>query len=197
MAGLRRAAYLASAELAKEKGAFPLYDVGGYGGSPMVRSLEDDVRAAIAESGMRNALLTSVAPTGTISLLAGNVSSGIEPVFSYSYTRNVLMPDGSRRVEAVEDHAYVLYRRLKGDTAPLPDYFVDAQSLGPEDHLAVQARVQAFVDSCISKTINCPEEMAFEDFREVYPRAYELGCKGCTSCRRGSGATRARPRIVR
>ena len=183
MAVLRRAAYLASAELAKEKGVFPLYDVGGYGGSPMVRGLEEDVRDAIAESGMRNALLTSVAPTGTISLLAGNVSSGIEPVFSYSYTRNVLMPDGSRRSEAVEDHAYVLYRRLKGDTAPLPDYFVDAQSLGPEDHLAVQARVQAFVDSCISKTINCPEEMAFEDFREVYLRAYELGCKGCTTYR--------------
>ncbi len=183
MGVLRRAAYLASAELAKEKGVFPLYDVEGYGASPMVRGLDDDVRAAIAASGMRNALLTSVAPTGTISLLAGNVSSGIEPVFSYSYTRNVLMPDGTRRAEAVEDHAYRLFRRLKGDAAPLPDYFVDAQSLGPEDHLAVQARVQAFVDSSISKTINCPEEMEFEDFRDVYMRAYELGCKGCTTYR--------------
>ena len=183
MGALRRAAYLASAELAKEKGVFPLYDVEGYGASPMVRGLDDDVRAAIAASGLRNALLTSVAPTGTISLLAGNVSSGIEPVFSYSYTRNVLMPDGMRRAEAVEDHAYLLFRRLKGDAAPLPDYFVDAQSLGPEDHLAVQARVQAFVDSSISKTINCPEEMAFEDFRDVYMRAYELGCKGCTTYR--------------
>ena len=183
MGVVRRAAYLASAELAKEKGVFPLYDVEGYGASPMVRGLDDDVRAAIAASGMRNALLTSVAPTGTISLLAGNVSSGIEPVFSYSYTRNVLMPDGTRRAEAVEDHAYLLFRRLKGDAATLPDYFVDAQSLGPEDHLAVQARVQAFVDSSISKTINCPEEMAFEDFRDVYMRAYELGCKGCTTYR--------------
>ena len=183
MGALRRASYLASGELAQEKGAFPLYDVGRYGGSPMVRALEDDVRAAISASGIRNALLTSVAPTGTISLLAGNISSGIEPVFSYSYTRNVLMPDGTRRAEAVEDHAYLLYRRLKGDAAPLPDYFVDAQSLGPEDHLAVQARVQAFVDASISKTINCPEEMAFEDFREIYTRAYELGCKGCTTYR--------------
>ena len=93
------------------------------------------------------------------------------------------MPDGTRRSEAVEDHAYLLFRRLKGDAAPLPDYFVDAQSLGPEDHLAVQARVQAFVDSSISKTINCPEEMAFEDSREIYTRAYELGCKGCTTYR--------------
>ena len=183
LSALRRAAYLASAELAKEKGVFPLYDVEAYGASPMVRGLDNDVRAAIAASGMRNALLTSVAPTGTISLLAGNVSSGIEPVFSYSYTRNVLMPDGTRRAEAVEDHAYLLFRRLKGDSATLPDYFVDAQSLGPEDHLAVQARVQAFVDSSISKTINCPEEMEFEDFKDVYMRAYELGCKGCTTYR--------------
>ena len=183
MGGLQRAAYLASAQLAAEKGAFPLYDAEGYAESPTVQGLDDDVRAAIAASGVRNALLTSVAPTGTISLLAGNVSSGIEPVFSYSYTRNVLMPDGTRRAESVDDHAYLLFRRLKGDAAQLPDYFVDAQSLRPADHLAVQARVQAFVDSSISKTINCPEEMEFDDFKDVYMRAYDLGCKGCTTYR--------------
>ena len=183
MRGLQRAAYLASARLAAEKGAFPLYDAARYAESPTVQGLDDDVRAAIGESGIRNALLTSVAPTGTISLLAGNVSSGIEPVFSYSYTRNVLMPDGSRRAETVDDHAYLLFRRLKGDAAQLPDYFVDAQSLLPADHLTVQAQAQAFVDSSISKTINCPEEMAFDDFKDVYMRAYELGCKGCTTYR--------------
>ena len=183
MGGLQRAAYLASAQLAAEKGAFPLYDAARYAESPTVQRLDDDVRAAIAASGVRNALLTSVAPTGTISLLAGNVSSGIEPVFSYSYTRNVLMPDGTRRAESVDDHAYLLFRRLKGDAAQLPDYFVDAQSLRPADHLAVQARVQAFVDSSISKTINCPEEMEFDDFKDVYMRAYDLGCKGCTTYR--------------
>ena len=183
MGGLQRAAYLASARLAEEKGAFPHYDAARYAESPTVRGLDDDVRAAIAASGIRNALLTSVAPTGTISLLAGNVSSGIEPVFSYSYTRNVLMPDGTRRAEAVDDHACLLFRRLKGDAAQLPDYFVDAQSLRPADHLAVQARVQAFVDSSISKTINCPEEMEFDDFKDVYMRAYDLGCKGCTTYR--------------
>ena len=183
MGGLQRAAYLASAGLAAEKGAFPLYDAARYAESPTVQHLDDDVRAAIADSGIRNALLTSVAPTGTISLLAGNVSSGIEPVFSYSYTRNVLMPDGSRRAETVDDHACLLFRRLKGDSAPLPDYFVDAQSLLPADHLTVQARVQDFVDSSISKTINCPEEMEFDDFKDVYMRAYDLGCKGCTTYR--------------
>ena len=183
MGGLQRAAYLASARLAEEKGAFPLYDAARYAESPTIQRLDDDVRAAIAESGVRNALVTSVAPTGTISLLAGNVSSGVEPVFSYSYTRNVLMPDGTRRAESVDDHAYLLFRRLKGDAAQLPDYFVDAQSLRPADHLAVQARVQAFVDSSISKTINCPEEMDFDDFKDVYMRAYDLGCKGCTTYR--------------
>ena len=183
MGGLQRAAYLASARLAGEKGAFPLYDAARYAESPTIQGLGEDVRAAIAESGVRNALLTSVAPTGTISLLAGNVSSGIEPVFSFSYTRNVLMPDGSRRAETVDDHACLLFRRLKGDAAPLPDYFVDAQSLLPADHLTVQAEAQAFVDSSISKTINCPEEMAFDDFKDVYMRAYDLGCKGCTTYR--------------
>ena len=183
MGGLQRAAYLASAGLAAEKGVFPLYDAARYAESPTIRRLDDDVRAAIDASGVRNALLTSVAPTGTISLLAGNVSSGVEPVFSYSYTRNVLMPDGTRRAETVDDHAYLLFRRLKGDSAPLPDYFVDAQSLRPADHLTVQAQAQAFVDSSISKTINCPEEMEFDDFKDVYTRAYDLGCKGCTTYR--------------
>ena len=183
MGGLQRAVYLASAGLAAEKGVFPLYDAARYAESPTIRRLDDDVRAAIDASGVRNALLTSVAPTGTISLLAGNVSSGIEPVFSYSYTRNVLMPDGTRRAETVDDHAYLLFRRLKGDLAPLPDYFVDAQSLRPADHLTVQAQAQAFVDSSISKTINCPEEMKFDDFKDVYMRAYELDCKGCTTYR--------------
>ena len=183
MGGLQRAAYLASAGLAAEKGAFPLYDAVRYAEGPTIQSLDDDVRAAIKASGVRNALLTSVAPTGTISLLAGNVSSGIEPVFSYSYTRNVLMPDGTRRAETVDDHACLLFRRLKGDAAPLPDYFADAQSLRPADHLSVQAQVQAFVDSSISKTINCPEEMEFDDFKDVYMRAFDLGCKGCTTYR--------------
>jgi ribonucleoside-diphosphate reductase alpha chain len=180
---IQRAAYLASTELAKEKGAFPLFDAERYLAGETVRGLDADVREAIRAHGIRNALLTSIAPTGTISLLADNVSSGIEPVFSYAYTRNVLMPDGARKAETVIDHACRLYRQLKGDDAPLPDYFVDAQHLTPLDHLNVQAAAQKFIDSSISKTINCPEAIEFEAFKDIYKKAYELGCKGCTTYR--------------
>ena len=141
------------------------------------------MRRQIAQNGIRNALLTSVAPTGTISLFADNVSSGIEPVFSFRHTRNVLMPDGTRREEEVTDYAYRLFRRVRGEHAPLPDYFIDAQVLSPEDHVVMQAAVQKHVDSSISKTINVPAEIPFERFKDVYLQAYALGCKGCTTYR--------------
>jgi ribonucleoside-diphosphate reductase alpha chain len=144
--------------------------------------MDADVRAAIAEHGIRNALLTSIAPTGTISLYAGNVSSGIEPVFAYAYTRKVLQPDGSRTEEEVIDYAVQMWRDLKGD-APLPDYFVNAQTLAPLDHVRMQAAAQKWIDSSISKTINCPEDISFEDFKEVYMAAWDQGCKGCTTYR--------------
>ena len=180
---IRRAAYLASADLAAEKGAFPLYDKDKYLAGETVKGLDEDVRAAIAKHGVRNALLTSVAPTGTISLFADNVSSGLEPVFSFRYTRRLLNPDGTRREEEVTDYAYRLFKRRFGDHAALPDYFVDAQALTPNDHLVMQAAVQRHVDSSISKTINCPEGISFEDFKDIYVQAYELGCKGCTTYR--------------
>ncbi|HXP95351.1 MAG TPA: adenosylcobalamin-dependent ribonucleoside-diphosphate reductase, partial [Telmatospirillum sp.] len=178
---LRREAYLASSELAAEKGAFPLYEAESYLAGESIRSLDADVRQAIRTHGIRNALLTSIAPTGTISLFADNVSSGLEPVFSYAYTRTVLMPDGSRRDEEVSDYAVRLFRRLYGEAAPLPDYFVDAQNLAPSDHVVMQAVAQKFIDSSISKTINVPESIDFEEFKGVYLQAYELGCKGCTT----------------
>ena len=180
---IERESYLASAQLAAEKGAFPLFDREHYLAGETVASLDADVREAIATHGIRNALLTSVAPTGTISLFADNVSSGLEPVFSFSYTRRVLMPDGSRKEEEVTDYAYRLFRRLKGEGIPLPDYFVDAQQLMPADHLVMQAAVQKYVDSSISKTINIPADFPFERFKDVYLQAYELGCKGCTTYR--------------
>jgi ribonucleoside-diphosphate reductase alpha chain len=180
---IEREAYLASAALAAEKGPFPLFDKEKYLAGETIAALDDEVKAAIAQHGIRNALLTSVAPTGTISLFADNVSSGIEPVFSFTYIRNVLMPDGSRREEEVSDYAYRLFRRLKGETAPLPDYFVDAQSLAPEDHLVMQAAVQRHIDSSISKTINLPADIPFDDFKDIYARAYAMGCKGCTTYR--------------
>ncbi len=180
---IQRAAYLASVALAKEKGSFPLFDKEKYLAGATVQTLDEDVRAQIAEHGIRNALLTSIAPTGTISLFADNVSSGLEPVFSFKYTRHVLMPDGNRRDEPVVDYAYRLYKRLLGDNAPLTDAFVDAQVLSPRDHLVMQAAVQKYVDSSISKTINCPESISFEDFKDVYAQAYELSLKGCTTYR--------------
>ena len=183
MKRLLRAACLASVELAREKGAFPMFDRGAWLDGEFARTLDEDVRAAVAAHGIRNALLTSIAPTGTISLLADNVSSGIEPVFAFSYTRNVLMPDGSRRSEEVADYALRLFRRLKGPDAPLPDCFVDAQTLTPADHVRMQAAAQKYVDSSISKTINVPEDIPFEAFRDVYMQAWESGCKGCTTYR--------------
>ncbi len=180
---IQRSAYLTSTDLAKEKGVFPLFDKAAYLASEALKNIDEDVRAAIEAHGMRNALLTSVAPTGTISLFADNVSSGLEPVFSFAYTRHVLMPDGSRRDEEVTDYAYRLFRRLNGEDMPLPAAFVDAQGLSPKDHLVMQAAVQKFIDSSISKTINCPEDISFDEFKDIYVQAYELGCKGCTTYR--------------
>jgi len=179
---IARAAYLASVELAKEKGAFPLFDADEYLASGAMQHMDEDVRDAIRQNGIRNALLTSIAPTGTISLYAGNVSSGIEPVFAYAYTRKVLQKDGSRTEEEVVDYAVKLWRDLKGDT-PLPDYFVNAQTLAPLDHVRMQGAAQKWIDSSISKTINCPEDISFDDFKEVYMAAWDQGCKGCTTYR--------------
>ena len=121
-------------------------------------------KQAVHKFGIRNALLTSIAPTGTISLYAGNVSSGIEPVFAYSYKRKVLQNDGSHVEEEVVDYAVQLWRDKFGN-APLPDFFVSAQNLTPADHVKMQAAAQKWVDSSISKTINCPEDISFDDFK--------------------------------
>ncbi|WP_422072007.1 adenosylcobalamin-dependent ribonucleoside-diphosphate reductase [Tranquillimonas rosea] len=183
MKRIARASYLASTEIAKEKGPFPLFDADAYLGSRTMQAMDEDVRAAVAEHGIRNALLTSVAPTGTISLYAGNVSSGIEPVFAHSYTRKVLQRDGSRTEEEVVDYAVQAWRDRHGDTADLPEHFVSAQTLSPDEHVKMQAAAQKWVDSSISKTINCPEDISFEGFKDVYLQAYETGCKGCTTYR--------------
>ena len=179
---IARAAYLASVQLAKEKGAFPLFEAEPFLASGAMEKMDSDVRDAIRKDGIRNALLTSIAPTGTISLYAGNVSSGIEPVFAYAYTRKVLQKDGSRSEEEVVDYAVQMWRDKFGD-AELPDYFVNAQTLAPADHVKMQAAAQNWIDSSISKTINCPEDISFDAFKDVYLQAYELGCKGCTTYR--------------
>ncbi|MCW1933492.1 adenosylcobalamin-dependent ribonucleoside-diphosphate reductase [Pararhodobacter zhoushanensis] len=182
MRAIARAAYLASVDLAREKGAFPLFDAEKYLASGTMQAMDDDVREAVRAHGIRNALLTSIAPTGTISLYAGNVSSGIEPVFAYAYNRKVLQKDGSRTEEEVVDYAVALWREKNGD-APLPEYFVSAQTLAPMDHVRMQAAAQKWVDSSISKTINCPEDIDFQSFKDVYMAAWDMGCKGCTTYR--------------
>jgi ribonucleoside-diphosphate reductase alpha chain len=182
MKQIAHAAYRASVDLAKERGAFPLFDADAFLASGNMKNMDDALRDDIRKHGIRNALLTSIAPTGTISLYAGNVSSGIEPVFAYAYTRKVLQRDGSRTEEEVVDCAVKLWRDLKGD-APLPDYFVNAQTLPPADHVKMQAAAQKWVDSSISKTINCPEDISFEAFKDVYMQAWDTGCKGCTTYR--------------
>lgn len=183
MKTLQRAAYLASSGLALEKGPFPLFDREAYLSGETIHELDADIKEAIAENGIRNALLTSIAPTGTISLFAGNVSSGIEPIFALDYRRKVLMPDGSQQEEKVVDYAVARYRAMFGDAAPLPDYFVTAESLSPKAHLRVQAAVQKYIDSSISKTINCPEDLSFDAFKSIYLDAYHMGLKGCTTYR--------------
>ena len=182
---IQHAAYRASVELAKEKGAFPLFDAEKYLASPTIRDLDEGLRDEIATYGVRNALLTSIAPTGTISLYAGNVSSGIEPVFALAYNRKITLDDGSKTTEEVVDYAVKMYRDKYGLSPddPLPEYFVTAMTLTPMDHVRMQAAAQKWVDSSISKTVNCPEDITFENFKEVYIEAYESGCKGCTTYR--------------
>jgi ribonucleoside-diphosphate reductase alpha chain len=182
LGAIKQAAYRASAELAAEKGAFPLWDPALLD-RPNLEDLDAKTRRLIKAHGLRNGCLTSIAPTGTTSLLAGNVSSGIEPVFAYAYTRKVRQPDGSSREEAVEDYALTAWKRLKGEAEPPADVFVSAQTLTPADHLRIQSAAQALIDSSISKTVNCPADIAFEDFSDLYREGWRLGCKGLTAYR--------------
>lgn len=179
---IKREAYRASAELAGAKGAFPFYEPAILD-RPNLADLDAETRDLIRVNGLRNGCLTSIAPTGTTSLLAGNVSSGIEPVFAYSYVRKVRQPDGSTRDEAVEDYGLTVWKRINGETPPPEDLFVSAQTLTPAEHLRMQAAAQAKVDSSISKTVNCPATIAFDDFADIYREGYRLGCKGLTTYR--------------
>lgn len=179
---IKREAYRASAALAAEKGPYPLWDPRVLD-RPNLLDLDDDTRALIAKHGLRNGCLTSIAPTGTTSLVAGNVSSGVEPVFAYAYNRKVRQPDGSSRQEAVEDYALTVWKRLHGEAEPPQDVFVSAQTLTPREHLVMQAAAQWMIDSSISKTVNCPADIAFDAFCDVYLEGWRMGCKGLTTYR--------------
>ena len=175
-------AYRTSVALAREKGAFPFFDRAGYLASAFVRALPEDIREGIARHGIRNSHLTAIAPTGTISLLADNVSSGIEPVFRFRFERRILDADGHPRTREVVDRAWALWQECHPDREMSPA-FVQADELAPDAHLAMQAALQPYVDSAISKTINVPEDVPFERFEHIYRRAFELGLKGCTTYR--------------
>ena len=178
MSTISHTAYRTSIKLAREKGAFPSLHKARYLEGSFIQSLPADIKKQIAMHGMRNSHLTAIAPTGTISLLAGNVSSGIEPVFAFRHKRYVL--EGQTRHEfKLEDYAWRMWTE-SGNTGQLPGAFVSARELEPGIHLHMQAALQAHVDNSISKTINIPHDYDFEAFRSVYETAYNLGLKSCT-----------------
>ena len=176
-------AYRTSIELAREKGPFPWFDADRYLEGAFVGSLPADIREGIRRHGIRNSHLTAIAPTGTISLLANNVSSGLEPVYALEYSRRMREASGSVTAHAVADYAYRLFRQRFGDV-PLPPAFVTTEQVPPTSHLDVQAALQPFVDNAISKTVNVPEQYGFDRFRSLYDYAYDKGLKGCTTFRR-------------
>lgn len=181
---LRDEAYMASVELAKERGPFPLFDAEKYLSGAFTKRLPEHIREAIRLHGIRNSHLLSIAPTGTISLaFADNASGGIEPSFSWTYNRVKRMLDGSQQTYAVEEHAYRVYRALGHDLAKLPAGFVTALEMNAMDHLQMVKAVAPFIDSAISKTINVPEDYPFEEFEALYVEAWKAGLKGITTYR--------------
>ena len=170
---MRDSAYIASVRLAKEKGPFPLYHPVHYLGSEFIQTLPTEIRTLIGTYGIRNSHLLSIAPTGTISLCADNISSGIEPVFTHAYNRDIIMASGNKVNVEVTDYAYREWG-LKGRTA---------LELTPQEHVAVLATAQKYIDSAVSKTINIGDEVTYEEFKSVYLDAYQSGAKGCTTFR--------------
>jgi ribonucleotide reductase alpha subunit len=183
MRGICHAAYRASVELARERGSFPFLDRARYLQAPFFAALPRAVRDAIAVSGIRNSHLTAIAPAGSISLLAGGVSSGIEPVFAARYRRVVREAGNGTRTLEVEDPAVTAWRDRGG--AGLPPGFVDTTGVSSAEQLAMQAALQQYVDSAISKTVTVPSDTAFEEFSSIYQQAHRLGLKGCTAYRPG------------
>ncbi len=184
---MRDAAYRASVGLAREKGAFPLFDAEAYLASGNARRLPEDIRDAIRADGLRNSHLLSIAPTGTISLaFADNASNGIEPAYSWFYTRKKREPDGAMREYRVEDHAWRLWKARGGNEAELPPAFVNALEISARDHMAMQAAIQPYIDAAISKTVNVPEDYPFERFESLYLEAWHAGLKGITTYRPNS-----------
>lgn len=176
-------AYRSSIALAREKGPFPALDRPRYLDAPFVRTLPAEIREDIAKYGIRNSHSIAIAPTGTISLLAGNVSSGIEPVFAPRYRRTILDEGGLPVEFELEDYAVELWQQRFGRGSSWPDTLITAPDLPVEAHLDMQAALQTYVDNSISKTINVPQDCSFDTFKQIYALAYDKGLKGCTTFR--------------
>ncbi len=182
MQSLCHTAYRTSIELAREKGVFPKFEKSKFIQGEFIKSLPEDIKTGISKTGIRNSHLLAIAPAGTISLLANNVSSGIEPVFDFKFQRRIYKRNANVAEFHLVDYAYQLWQQHYSD-APLPRQFVHAKGLPPKAHLKMQAALQPFVDNAISKTINVPEDIDFSSFRTLYEEAYALGLKGCTTFR--------------
>jgi ribonucleoside-diphosphate reductase alpha chain len=185
---MRDEAYLASVDLAIERGKFPLLDTEKYLAAPRFASrLPDEIKAKIRQHGLRNSHLLSIAPTGTISLaFADNASNGIEPAFSWFYTRKKRMMDGSSKDYSVEDHAWRVFKQQGGDVNNLPPEFVSALEISAIDHMKMVAAVAPFIDTSISKTVNVPADYPYEDFKDLYTEAWKAGLKGLATYRPNS-----------
>jgi ribonucleoside-diphosphate reductase alpha chain len=183
---IRNTAYETSIELAKAKGPFPFFDKARYLEAPFIGRLPGQLRAGIAEYGIRNSHLLAIAPTGTISLLAGNVSSGIEPIYALAATREIRQHDLKVERMDIEDYAYQQWQASTGRSSTLPESFVTADRISAGAHLAMQACLQPFVDNAISKTVNLPADASLDDVDQVFQDAYALGLKGCTVFRPGA-----------
>ncbi|MCK9258620.1 MAG: adenosylcobalamin-dependent ribonucleoside-diphosphate reductase [Azoarcus sp.] len=182
---MRNRAYLASAELARERGAFPLFNADMYlSGGNFASRLPIEVKDRIRKHGIRNSHLLSIAPTGTISLaFADNASNGIEPPFSYTYTRRKRMADGTFKEYAVEDYAWRLYKHMGGNVDKLPPYFVTALEISAQAHKDMVAVVAPYVDTSISKTVNVPADYPYTEFEDLYLTAWKAGLKGLATYR--------------
>ncbi len=185
---MRDEAYAASVELAQERGAFPLLDAEQYLAEPRFASrLPDELKNKVRQHGIRNSHLLSIAPTGTISLaFADNASNGIEPAFSWFYTRKKRMPDGTTKDYQVEDHAWRMYQRMGGDMDKLPEAFVTALDISAIDHMKMVAAVAPYIDTSISKTVNVPGDYPFDEFQHLYTEAWKAGLKGLATYRPNS-----------
>ncbi|WP_237059929.1 adenosylcobalamin-dependent ribonucleoside-diphosphate reductase [Microbulbifer sediminum] len=179
---LRDSAYRASVALAEEKGPFPFF-AADYRRAGFIRQLPGALQRAIGEKGVRNSHLLAIAPTGTISLLANGVSSGVEPVFDFRHRRRVLTASGEYREFGICDPVWRRWLGIHGEAAAVPPEFVAARGLSPTAHLAMEAALQPFVDNAISKTVNVPASYPFADFQSLYREAFRLGLKGCTTYR--------------